>query len=122
MAWGLCLMPLTGFYMNGICHASQAEAIDAFVSMTPVLTNSQYLTTLSAAASGVSAMTISTNTMNLAGAGNTFVAHSASLPLRPCDPVISTTPFFDGMTMGWGVVSAMAAAVAIIFIKKALFR
>lgn len=114
-------MALTGFWMHGICRASQAEAIDAFISVSPVISG-QYFTTLSAIPSGTGSMTVGTNTMDLASVSNTFQAHSGTLPLKPCDPAISTEPFFDGMTMGWGVVSAMAAAAAIIFIKKAFFR
>ncbi|MDD2943638.1 MAG: hypothetical protein PHC51_11820 [bacterium] len=42
--------------------------------------------------------------------------------LARCDPAVSTDAYMDGMTIGWGVVSAMAAAASIIFLKKAFFR
>lgn len=114
-------MALTGFWVTGKCYATLSEAVTAFNATSPIMTG-QYFTAINASASGASSMAISTYTLDLVLAPNTFVVHSFTLPLKSCDPAISTAPFFDGMTMGWGVVSAMAAAAAIIFIKKAFYR
>lgn len=47
--------------------------------------------------------------------------HTASYPMSPmfasCD---TTAPFFDGLTIGWGVVAAMVVAWAIHVLRRAI--
>lgn len=87
-------MALTGFWMNGVCFPSQQEAINFFVSNSPIVTG-QFLTTVNAVPSGAAAMAITSNTMDLSLVGNAFIAHSATLPLRPCDPLTAPLTLSD---------------------------
>lgn len=119
-------MALTGFLVNRvsdwICADGSAAAIQALGARFPYVAGSQPVL-CSLQASIFTAPNTFTNTIlchDLTGNNSYLLSHP--LTLMQCDPTISTTPFFDGMTMGWGVVSAMAAAAAIIFIKKAFFR
>lgn len=116
-------MAITGFLVHGICADGSALALDALGSAFPQFLGSTppvmcNLSAQSFIAPSTFSQTISCH--DLTGAAQYIFVHPISL--IQCDPTISTTPFFDGMTMGWGVVSAMAAAAAIIFIKKAFFR
>lgn len=119
-------MALTGFlvnqYSDWVCADGSANAILALGARFPYTAGAQPVL-CNLESSVFTAPNIFTNTItchNLTGNQQWTLAHS--LTLMQCDPTIDTTPFFDGMTMGWGVVSAMAAAAAIIFIKKAFFR
>lgn len=113
-------MALIGFWMNGVCYATQAEAVTAFVSLSPSV-NGQYLTTFNAIPSGLSSIGVSLNTMDLSLPANVFVPHAATIPLRACDSLVSVTSFNDGMQIGWGIVAAMLAALSIVIIKKSFF-
>lgn len=123
-------MALTGFLVNQgsswVCADGPANAILALGARFPYVAgnqpllcslNSSVFTAPNTFTNSITCHDLSVTTVN----GGIFTA-SHPLTLMQCDPVIDTTPFFDGMTMGWGVVSAMAAAAAIIFIKKAFFR
>lgn len=81
-------MALTGFWMQGVCYATQAEVVSALQSISPVISG-QFLTTVNAVASGASSVSVATNTMDLSQAANVFISHSGILPLRPCDPLTS---------------------------------
>lgn len=117
-------MALTGFLVANKCAPDSLEAENALASQFP-----QYLGSTPPVMCSVfntwytpatKAYTLVITCHDLTGA--TQYQYSHDVILQPCDPAISTAPFFDGMTMGWGVVSAMAAAAAIIFIKKAFYR
>lgn len=49
----------------------------------------------------------------------TVSAQPVAYAIDTTDP---STNFSDGMTLGWGVVAAMAAAWAIVSLRKALYR
>lgn len=49
----------------------------------------------------------------------TVTAQEVAYAIDTTDP---TTHFNDGLTLGWGVVAAMAAAWAVVSLRKALFR
>lgn len=55
-------------------------------------------------------------------AGNQVYQYTHDLRLARCDPAVDTTAFMDGMAIGWGIVGAMVAALAVIYIKQAFFR
>lgn len=119
-------MPLTGYLVNQgsswQCADGSANAILALGARFPYVAGSQPVL-CNLESSVFTAPNTFTNTVtchDLTGGQSWTLSHP--LTLMQCDPDVSTTPFFDGMAMGWGVVSAMAAALAIIFIKKAFFR
>lgn len=118
-------MALTGYWSNGICTASQAEAVAALNSQFPVITDA-FFHTGSAVASGTNAALLTTWTFNLGVSGGTWITHAMIFNFSACDPDLqsskSVAMFNDGLQMGWGVVAAMAAALSIIFIKKSFFR
>lgn len=118
-------MALTGYWSNGICTASQAEAVAALNSQFPVVTDA-FIHVGNAVASGVDGAQLTTWTFNLGASGGAWFAHSLIFYFVPCDPDLqsskSVAMFSDGLQMGWGVVAAMAAALSIIFIKKSFFR
>ena len=98
-----------------------AAAVDAYFSAIPVATSVTGLTSYEFSYiknAGVWFM----QKLTIANNGNITVNFtvSAVVPTFPsCD---STVAFFDGMQIGWGVVAAMAAALAIIFLKNSLFQ
>lgn len=98
-------MALTGFYFQGVCYLTQAEAVNAFSSLSPIL-DGHFLTTVNAVASGVNGVSISTKTMDLSISANVFLPHSAILPFRVCDPAFSVSPVIDAASIlqvfGWG--------------------
>lgn len=113
-------MALTGFAVNGICAADSAAAMQSIAQTYPqIIGNNLYsLDNIS----GSSAPSFSFTLSEAPLPSGVVSSNSFTIQLVPCDPVISTTPFFDGMTMGWGVVAAMAAASSIIFLKYSFFR
>lgn len=122
-------MALTGFLVNRVsdwtCADGAAAAIQAIGSRFPYVAGAAP-TLCNIDSSVFTAPNIFTNTItchDLTGGQQWTIAHD--LKLMQCDPVAidqSTVMFNDGLQMGWGVVAAMAAALSIIFIKKAFFR
>lgn len=123
-------MALTGFLVNQghttICAADSASAMVAIGGRFPYVAGNQpVLCSLDSSTFTVPA------TFNNAITCHSLVATSQytfthPMVLARCDPAdtlgTNTAFYADGMQMGWGVVSAMAAALAIIFIKKSFFR
>lgn len=123
-------MALTGFLVNRggadwTCADGSANAILALGARFPYTAGSQPVL-CSIQSSVFSAPNTFTNTVtchSLTGAQDYTFSHP--LQLMQCDPGLTDTAtvfFMDGLQMGWGVVAAMAAALAVIFIKKSFFR
>jgi hypothetical protein len=113
-------MSLTGFAVNGICAFDAAAAMQSIAQTYPQISGN-YLYSLDNI-SGSSAPSFSFTLSEAPLPSGTVISNSYIVQLVSCDPVISTTPFFDGMTMGWGVVAAMAVASSIIFLKNSFYR
>lgn len=122
-------MALTGFLVNRgsdwTCADGSANAILAIGARFPYVAGSQPLL-CSLNSSVFTAPNTFTNTVfcyNLTSAVEYTFSHP--LKLMQCDPGLTDTAsvfFQDGLQMGWGVIAAMAAALAVIFIKKSFFR
>lgn len=122
-------MALTGFLVNRgsewTCAVDSAAAIQALGSRFPHVAGSQPVL-CNIESSVFSAPDIFTNTVTCHSlTSNQKYTYSHPLKLMLCDPGLSDTAtvfFMDGLEMGWGVVAAMVAALAVIFIKKSFFR
>lgn len=122
-------MALTGFLVNRgsdwTCADGSANAILALGARFPYVAGSQP-TLCNLSSSVFTAPNTFTNSIqchDLTSAQSWTLSHS--LTLMQCDPGLTDTAtvfFMDGLQMGWGVVAAMAAALAVIFIKKSFFR
>lgn len=122
-------MALTGFLVNRgtdwTCADGSANAILALGSRFPYVAGSQPVL-CSLNSSVFTAPNTFTNTVlchSLVGTQEYTFSHP--FKLMQCDPALvdqSSVFFADGLQMGWGVVAAMAAALAVIFIKKSFFR
>lgn len=110
---------LSGYFINGQCFPDASSALNSYSSNYPMQQNGVEYAVTSQAISGVY-LTATMNSQPLNQASVTSVYMWA--PMTQCDPAISTTPYFDGMQMGWGVVAAMAVAASIIQIKHSFFR
>lgn len=113
-------MALTGFAVNGICAADSDAAIQSLAMAFPQIVTSGF--SYFSSASFVAPNTFSLVLKQQPLPSGSVVTASFDILLNPCDPVVSTTSYFDGMQMGWGVVSAMAVAAAIILLKNSFFR
>lgn len=113
-------MALSGFSVNGICAADSAASMDQIAQQFPVVTSNAFydLQNISAASAPTFSATIKTNPLP----SGVATVKTFDFVLLPCDPTVSTSPYFDGMQMGWGVVAAMAVAASIIQIKHSFFR
>lgn len=113
----------TGFLYENICHPTLAAATAAYwssvpVSLTPGTTS--YVNAVEWVGLGIPNWYISRYTLSSTGVltkNTQTLAPSQSFPT--CD---TTETFFDGMTLGWGVVGAMVAAFGIKFLARALNR
>lgn len=114
-------MAVTASLVNNTCHPTVAVAVNSYFSSLPVSIqvgspDSYMLEHIQIA--GV--WNMQKTTINNLGNPTINFTVAATVPTFPdCD---MTEPFFDGMQIGWGVVAAMAGALSVIFIKKALFR
>lgn len=113
-------MAVTSSLVNNVCYPSVAAANDAYFSSIPV-----------ALVAGQTSY--ETRYLQIAGAWNvqqTSIDKFGNISIVYTKPVVApafpgcdySEPFFDGMAMGWGVVGAMAAALSVIFVRKAFFR
>ncbi len=121
-------MALTGYLVNQghstVCAPDAAAAMVALGGRFPYVAGSQpVLCNLNSSAH--TPPDIFTNNItchDLTGAQ--MYTYSHPLILVRCDPAdtlgTNAAMFADGMSMGWGVVAAMAAALAVIFLKNAL--
>jgi hypothetical protein len=122
-------MALTGYLVNQghstICAPDSAAAIVALGGMFPTIAGSDaYICdahTIIYSAPTTFDMLIECHSM----ISSKEYAFAHSIHLARCDPsdTLGThaSMFADGLSMGWGVVAAMAAAMAVIFLKQALF-
>lgn len=123
-------MALTGFLVNygggaWTCADGSDAAILALGSRFPYVAGAQPVL-CNIESSVFTAPNTFTNTISCHDlTSNQQYQFAHPLKLMQCDPVAidkATVMFNDGLQMGWGVVAAMAAALSIIFIKKAFFR
>ena len=114
-------MAFTPTLVNNVCHPSLAAAANAYFGAIPVdVSVSAGVTTVIEYLFYVPSLswTIKSTSYSLIGTPSTNFWRFVTAPAFPdCD---LTAAYFDGMQMGWGVVAAMAAALAIIFLKNAL--
>lgn len=103
---------MMGYRVGSSCYVSTNDALDAYYSSVPPVqavtaTGQVNLFTYSGGAWKMNSYSVSA-----AGAWTQRFSTNAPLVGFPvCDvPNDSTTNFFDGMTLGWGVVLAMAIA------------
>lgn len=113
-------MTITASLVNGVCYNDVQSAIDAYFSAQPsaLLPGNNSILNLYQNVSGVWKMT--QYQIDKFGVSTLQYSTNAVVPVfADCD---ATESFFDGMAIGWGVVSAMVAALSIMFIKKSFFR
>lgn len=116
-------MAVTASLVNNTCHLSLSAAANAYFSSLPASTSASGTSTIvieNIYYPPFLSWTLKKTTYSAAGVPtvNFWVVVNPP-PFPDCD---ATAPYFDGMQIGWGVVSAMAAALSVIFIKKAFFR
>lgn len=116
-------MAVTASLVNNTCHPSLSSAANAYFSSLPASTSASGTDTIvieNIYYPPLLAWTLKKTTYSAAGVPtfNFWVVVNPP-PFPDCD---ATAPYFDGMQIGWGVVAAMAAALSVIFIKKAFFR
>lgn len=92
-------MALTGFWVNGVCAASQADAVDLLNSQFPVVTGALFHSG-SAVANGTTGALLSVWTFNLSAVGGTYVNHNLSFNFSSCDPVLHVGSVFDPVIAG----------------------
>lgn len=101
-----------GRIVNGQC-VDAAAAVDLYYSsQAPSVSagSPSYITQLEKSASGWDAVTYS-------GGAVVNVSALTAPGFVTCDPA---APFFDGLTLGWGVVAAMAFAWAITVLRRGI--
>ncbi|MDO9448876.1 MAG: hypothetical protein Q7J21_00200 [Rugosibacter sp.] len=105
----------TGALFGDRCYASQSEAVDAFFSgSAPVLTSgsTSYLTEYTTDNTGIwflKSWAIDSNGLHTLR--YTVLAEYPTFPT--CEP---TEYFVDGVTIGWGIATAMILALCIKFL------
>lgn len=106
-----------GVRLGNQCYASSQQASDAYYSaVTPSITPGP--TTYVAEYVKSSGAWLLRLTQVQTGGGQSSVTTAApALALPPCDPLEN---FKDGMTVGWGVVAAMAVAWAVSVVRRGL--
>lgn len=100
-----------GALVNNVCYSSSGDAANAYFSALPssVVSGSTTYESHYSVSGGV--WYLVTDTYNASMALLSSVSAVAEVPaFAACDPSQS---FYDGMTLGWGVVAAMCAAWAI---------
>jgi hypothetical protein len=113
-------MSLSGFSVNGVCALDANSAMQTLALPYPLIAQSTLYSIQNIAAA--SAPTFTFTLLESPLPSGTPTTNNFSVQLVPCDPTVSTTPYFDGMQMGWGVVAAMAVSASIIYIKHSFFR
>ena len=119
-------MALTGFLVNRgsdwICAVDADSAVQAMGAAFPFAAGSQPVV-CSLASSAFTLPNVFNNTIQCSGltTGLTY-SYAHALTLVQCDPALETNAFMDGMQIGWGIVGAMIAALAVMFLKKAYFQ
>lgn len=109
-------MAMTGAILGVKCYPSNAEALDAYYSgIAPAQTPGTTTYVLEYVKTGA-VWQQKSYSISSTGVWTTRSTTNAPVITFPtCDPSIS---FFDGMALGWGIVSAMIAVAALMFIKR----
>lgn len=104
-------MALTGFWVNGVCAASQAEAVDLINSHWPITTDT-FLHMGSGVAHLTNGVLLTTFSMNLSITGSAWISHAMIFYLSPCDPLINN-PAFDYVLAGgfWSFAFAFTVGI-----------
>lgn len=109
-------MPMTGAVLGSKCYNTPAEAVDAFYSgAAPVLTSgsTSYLTEF-VKESGL--WKVKQWTISSTGVTTLRYTQNAPVPTFPaCDP---SEKFFDGVTIGWGIATAMILVSALMLARR----
>lgn len=111
-------MAMDGALVGSKCFADVGEATDAYYSAVSPAQTPGAVTYLSEFIKTSGGWVL--RRYQVGSDGSVGTLSDASLPAMTfpsCDP---RAAFFDGMTMGWGVVAAMAAAWAVVAMKKGL--
>jgi len=101
------------------CFSTNSDAADAFFSAAqPAYTagSTSYRSWLEKNVSNV--WQIKRESISSTGVITTLTTSNATVPTFPA--CTESAPFLDGMTIGWGVAAAMAAAWGIRFLQRAL--
>ncbi|WP_092599673.1 hypothetical protein [Ralstonia sp. 25mfcol4.1] len=109
---------MDGALVGGRCYANQSDAADAYFSAVAPAQTPGATTYLSEFVKVSGNWVLRRYQVDSGGA--VAMLSDASVPaisFPTCDP---QGPFFDGMTMGWGVVGAMALAWAVVQVRRGL--
>lgn len=109
-------MALTGFWVNGVCAASQAEAVDLVNSHWP-LTTDTFLHMGSGVAYLTNGVLLTTFSMNLSIPGSAWISHAMIFYLSPCDPALHS-PLFDYVLASAFWAFAFSFTIGIWFFTK----
>jgi|SRR5665647_153475 len=116
-------MSLSGYQVAAVCAPDTPAAIFELSKLFPAAVSGHFVSLDADPAfntgSGIFELSVKSQDINSAASSVTSIA---SVYLPACDPAVSTTAYFDGMTMGWGIVAAMAVAASIMQIKHSFFR
>lgn len=109
-------MALTGAIYGQKCYNTPFEAVDAYYSnVAPAQTPGTTTFVVQYVKTG-SIWYQKSYSISSTGVWTTRSTTVAPLPTFPaCDP---SEKFLDGVTLGWGVATAMIAVAALMFIKK----
>jgi hypothetical protein len=111
-------MAADGALVGGKCFVSADDATDAYYSAVAPAQTAGAVTYLSEFVKGSGGWVLRRYQVGSDGSIGTLAdAQVPAMSFPSCDP---RAAFFDGMTMGWGVVAAMAAAWAVVAMRKGL--
>lgn len=105
-----------GALLNEKCYPSQADAVDAFFSGKDPSYTSGATSYLSWFEKVGSTWTIKRQSIASDGSITNLTSSNATIPVFPtCDEIAN---FNDGLTVGWGIASAMVLAWGYSMIRK----
>jgi hypothetical protein len=108
----------SGALVGARCFSSNAEATDAVYSAAPIGQSVGQTTYLSEFVQSSGTWVVRRSVVASDGTVTQMAdAQAPALSFPVCD---TTGQFTDGMTVGWGVVAAMAAAWAIVALRRGL--
>lgn len=88
---------MTGFWVNGTCAASQADAVAVLNSQFPIVTDA-FIHIGYATPSGATGVSLLTYTMNLSVDLAPWITHNNVFNLKACDPALYAPSIFDPVT------------------------
>lgn len=111
-------MALTGAISGDRCYSSPVEAVDAYYSgMAPAQTPGSTTYVLEYVKTGA-VWYAKQYSVSSTGVWTTRSTTAAPVPTFPaCDP---SEKFLDGVTMGWGVASAMVMVAAVMVARRGI--